>query len=672
MVQGNQIKVISKKLYEFIVRRPILMPAVLMLIFFMVFLSLRSAPALPSFISCQGRIRHIELKADGSADVEINTSLYGRLLYKGFADDGFMTGDTVFIDGSVKTYSAPSNPGQFDYADYLRRKGISGVLQEGSVKASGGGSFVCKISDRINRLFYKIRLYTLSCFDEEDRALAAALFTGDSSLVDDDLSRDFRLSNCSHLLAVSGTHFAGFLVILSGIFSDMKVKHKYSSVIHIIFCILIGTFTGWSESVTRAAVISICSVCARDYLSALSLASIIILVSDPYSCLSSGFQMSFMASLSIKMFSGRIGSFLMRLHMPSRMAETLTPVFAATLGMMPFWTRTCYYFSFVHLAVQILASVLATFACVFFIPTVLTGLPFACSFIFKLLRLIMHLSSLIAFEGPSSRGLTPMFLYASFAFLFLLLMPQGIIRRYILPPSSIILMISLGFMAASYFKEPSVRVVFIDVGQGDSCLIMSEGRSLLIDGGVESQGRYSLVPVLDYYGISSVDLAVASHMDSDHKGGLDYLNEHGRIRRLLTCYDLCAGDGILMTGELKLYCVWPYTVTDGGNGDSVVLRLEYGGHSILFTGDIGFDVENELIRQGADIDADILKVAHHGSAYSTSTEFLEEVSPETAVISVEENSPYGHPAPSTLERLEDYGCEIRMTALEGAVIYEFQ
>ena len=192
---------------------------------------------------------------------------------------------------------------------------------------------------------------------------------------------------------------------------------------------------------------------------------------------------------------------------------------------------------------------------------------------------------------------------------------------------------------------------------------------MLIDGGVESEGRYAVSSVLDYYGIGTVDIAVATHMDEDHIGGLEYLDSAGRIDNLYSCYDLSAGDVIAMTDDLYLYCVWPHQVNDGGNKDSVVLKIEFEGFSILYTGDIGFDSEAALINEGAEIDADILKVGHHGSSYSTSALFLQYVSPEEAVISVAANSPYGHPAPATLERLEDYGCTIRRTDLEGAIIY---
>ena len=193
----------------------------------------------------------------------------------------------------------------------------------------------------------------------------------------------------------------------------------------------------------------------------------------------------------------------------------------------------------------------------------------------------------------------------------------------------------------------------------------------MIDGGVEDEGRYTISSVLDYYGIDSVDIAVATHMDSDHIGGLEYLDSAGRIDRVIGCFDIGAGDVISLTNDLNLYCLWPYEASDGGNEDSVVLRLVYEDFSVLYTGDIGFESEERLMEAGVPIDSEILKVGHHGSAYSTSSEFIEHVSPDTAIISVGSYNRYGHPSPETVERLETYGCEIRRTDLEGAIIYEF-
>jgi len=670
MLCCKQINAVIVRIFEGIKKRPLVVPAILAILFMYAYVNIKDLPYFEGDISCYARVRHVDYKLDGSAVYVLRTACYGRIIYNGTYEDGFDPGDTVLIEGRLKHIEPPTNPGVFDYSLYLRRKGITGVFYPDCITIVNKGSLVSRISSNLMRFFYEVRKYSVSVFDEEDRGLAAALFMGDTSLVDDEVSREFRLSNCSHLLAVSGTHFGGFLMILSDLFSRFHVKKRRAGPIFAVFCVLIGMFTGWSESVTRACVMSILSFMSRDYASGMSLAVILIMVRDPYSCMSTGFLMSFAASLAIRLLGGRVKDALTRIHVPEKAAQVLTPVVAATIGMMPFWNRTCCYFSVLHVLAQITASMLAFAACVFFIPSVITGLPFACSAIFKVLIILMRLTSSTALNSGSSQGLSQLFIYSVFALICLYLMPVSLVRRYLMIPAAILVTAALGLMIGDYINKPEVTVMFIDVGQGDSCLIMSGGRSLLIDGGVEAQGQYAVAPVLDYYGIDRVDMAIGTHMDEDHIGGLNYLNEAGRIDELLTCYDINAGQTIMMTDEVTLNCVWPHQVTDGGNEDSVVLLFVYEDFSILFTGDIGFDSEMALIQEGVDINADILKVGHHGSAYSTSTQFLEYVSPEEAVISVVQNSPYGHPAPATIERLSDYGCIIRRTDLEGPVLYE--
>lgn len=665
-----QINLLYSALAEFIKHRPLLIPAIIGILIVNIYAALKPDDVSVSDIMTYGTVRHVDYNLDGTVDIQIRTEDYGRLLYKADSDEGYKAGDFIYISGDIIMPDAPSNPGEFDYPRYLKRRGISGLLYPDTMYVVRPSRFPSRVGAFVNVLSFKLRCFSLSVFDEEDKGLAAALFMGDSSLVDDKVSRAFRLSNCSHLLAVSGTHFSGFLMMLSAYISGTHLNRKYSVPLYIVFCILTGTFTGWSESVTRAAVMSVCGFLARDFLSGMSLASIMIMTADPYSCLSTGFMMSFMASLSIKLFAPRLKEIAQKKDFPSVLSDLLIPAVSATVGMIPFWGRNCYYFSCLHLLIQILSSLLATAACVFFLPSVITGLPFTCSIILRIISGLMDFCSRSSVEGASSRGLTPLFIYSLFILVCIWLMPDGFVRRHVLLPSFLFTLYASILMLSSVFNAPDATVVFIDVGQGDSCLIFNSRGSIIIDGGVETEGKYSVSPVLDYYGIDQVDVAVASHMDEDHIGGLNYLMDAGRIERLYTCYDLRSGDVLEMEGGMKFYCVWPYEVFDGGNEDSVVLRFEYGDFSILFTGDIGFESEEALIYSGADIDADILKVGHHGSAYSTSSAFLERVSPETAVISVVRNSPYGHPASQTLQRLYDYGCEVRRTDLEGAIIYE--
>ena len=120
--------------------------------------------------------------------------------------------------------------------------------------------------------------------------------------------------------------------------------------------------------------------------------------------------------------------------------------------------------------------------------------------------------------------------------------------------------------------------------------------------------------------------------------------------------------------------LYPYNCSGGGNEESLVLMLNVAGKektSVLFTGDIGKLTEDRLVADGASIDCDILKVAHHGSKYSSSQDFLDKASPQIAVISVGAHNFYGHPSPAALERLELAGCKVFRTDQEGAVILEY-
>ncbi|MBQ5422250.1 MAG: hypothetical protein IIU27_00065, partial [Clostridiales bacterium] len=129
-----------------------------------------------------------------------------------------------------------------------------------------------------------------------------------------------------------------------------------------------------------------------------------------------------------------------------------------------------------------------------------------------------------------------------------------------------------------------------------------------------------------------------------------------------------AGDEFELDSDVLLKIIAPVRAGGGGNEDSLVMTLEAGGETVLFTGDIGMETEEQLVLSGVLPDCDVLKVAHHGSKYSTSDLFLAEVSPEIAVISVGKNNFYGHPTPECLARLASAGCNALRTDTEGAVV----
>lgn len=241
-----------------------------------------------------------------------------------------------------------------------------------------------------------------------------------------------------------------------------------------------------------------------------------------------------------------------------------------------------------------------------------------------------------------------------------------------------------------------LEVHFIDVGQGDSILIRSPGgKTVLIDAGNIEAGS-AVSDYLDRLGVGPLDLAIASHPHLDHLGGmLEVLRKHRPKAYMdpafphpLENYDeLLAwleaekipvrtargGRTITLEPGVSLELLFPTEPLLKGtrsdpNSNSVVARLSYGEHSFLFTGDSEDDTERRLMREGVDLRATVLKVAHHGGRHSTSDEWLSRVEPQFAVISCGQWNSYGHPTKEVLERLEAAGARTFRTDRDGDVI----
>lgn len=237
--------------------------------------------------------------------------------------------------------------------------------------------------------------------------------------------------------------------------------------------------------------------------------------------------------------------------------------------------------------------------------------------------------------------------------------------------------------------EGDLSVHYIDVGQADSILIESNQEYMLIDGGNNVDGPL----LVDYFkdlGITSFKYLVATHPHEDHIGGLDDVIDNFDIGTIYmpdvittskTFEDLL--DSIenknltfnvpvigssFKLGDSDFTVIYTGTDTSDLNNTSIVLRMVYGNTSFLFTGDATDVTEEKIINQN--IQADVLKVGHHGSKYSTTDKFLAKVNPKYAVISVGSDNKYGHPASSTINKLNSANIETYRTDQDGTVIAE--
>ena len=244
-------------------------------------------------------------------------------------------------------------------------------------------------------------------------------------------------------------------------------------------------------------------------------------------------------------------------------------------------------------------------------------------------------------------------------------------------------------------ENADCKVHFIDVGQGDSILIQSDGSNILIDAGENDQGSV-VVDYLKRQGVKKIDLLMMTHPHSDHIGGMDDVIQAFEIGQILmprlpdsmvpttrTYTDVLtaiAEKGLKITpakpgreytfGKGKITVLGPSAEYEDLNDTSLVCRLDYQEKSFLFTGDMEKTAEADMMRSGKyNLDADVLKVGHHGSHSSTSKDFYKEVTPDYAVISVGDGNSYDHPHKETLKTLRDGGTEIYRTDYQGTIIF---
>ena len=237
-------------------------------------------------------------------------------------------------------------------------------------------------------------------------------------------------------------------------------------------------------------------------------------------------------------------------------------------------------------------------------------------------------------------------------------------------------------------EKADFEIHFIDVGQADSALIMCDGKNMLIDGG-NSDDSSTVYSYLKNEGVTELEYIIATHAHEDHVGGLSGALNFATAKTALspvTEYDSKAFSNFLKNldkQELEITVpdvgdefylgsarvnVLACNSSEGTNNSSIVLKIEYGDTSFLFTGDAEYETEAFILEHGFDISSTLLKVGHHGSSSSTGYRFLWEVMPQYAVISVGKNNDYGHPHDEVVSRLADADVTVYRTDLSGDIV----
>ena len=619
-------------------------------------------------------------------------------------------GDVISVPGKISIPNGPMNTGGFDYAKYLKSDKVFFVCvmeyETLELKAHINRPF----AHGVENFRTKCAGFFDEVFPEKEAAVLKAFVVGDKSSIDSETSINFSKSGLSHVLAVSGLHVTSFIGIIAFICRKMNISSRKRMFLSSIGALAFVIFTGASVSAIRAGVLCITGFFAKfiyrkaDSLTTLSATAAILSFVNPHCIYDLSFMLSFAATAGIILFYNSISSFFdftyRRFEVRSFWYKKIKGLFdsisvgiAAQVFVIPILVYVFRGFS--------LTSVIATVLVSFFLQALLLGgilfiiLSFiggtvaytVAGFIFFLVKVLIFVAEFFAefeYSNIIFGVVTPLLLilYGLFISVCISLVKK---KRTTYLVSLLMLTVCCAVGLFNYCANyNTLTVSFINVGQGDCALIKAPGDcDILVDAGGYAQSGNSanvIAPYLISNGVTDVEYLIVSHTDTDHIVGFERMLESVNVYNIILPYGhqhtetgkellktakekniniiyfthgdkLKIDDGVILTVILPDYGQYMYAKNENDTG--IVLKLDYGESEFLFTGDISSDIEKYALDKYPDmLEADVLKVAHHGSKFSTCQEFLDKIDADYAYIPVGKNT-YGHPAPETLQRLDD-------------------
>lgn len=480
----------------------------------------------------------------------------------------YINGDYICMSGTVSVPDSATNPGTFDQYIYLRNKGYylcisNGTIESGNHRPYSIEGFLYGIKNRCTKIID-------NSFDSESAGIVKAMLVADKSTLDKNIKKLYSENGIAHIMAISGVHVAIIGMTLYGFLRKLRIGRLISGTFSIAIIILYGIMTGMSSSTERAVIMLILSIAAEyfgrktDAPTSIGFAMIIMVLGNPYVILDAGFQLSFAAITGVTVVAPQLRKLLRMFKCFIKEADEkkkqkhkkimslrkmiIKLIDALVVGIASFITTTpviiYYYYQFPPYSILINLIVIPLVSLIVggSILVVLTGLFFTGAAVVMTypVRLILFgykylcifasgLPGASVLVGHISIGMIFVY-YLSVVLIFAILRMIRIGKTERGGPILYLMLATVLFLTVVYevySYDKSLKVVYMDVGQGDGVLLRTSGHGgILIDGGSSSNkrvGEYVMVPVLKYYGVSEIEYAFVSHGDADHVSGLEYL-----------------------------------------------------------------------------------------------------------------------------------------------------
>ena len=619
-------------------------------------------------------------------------------------------GDLIEIKGEYSAPEVARNYKGFDYSQYLKTLNIYGTIKVEESKIINKNQ-LSPILISINNIKEKMIDNANRNMPKRTANLLLGILIGERDNIQEDIIESFRTANLSHILAVSGAHTSYIILGITYLISKSKTPKRIGYIITIINLLIFIIITGASYSVVRACIMAIvvigAKICYRkeNFFTSICISLIIILIQNPFAINDIGLKLSFMGTAGIVIFNKSITNFFIKLKIKQKIAEALSVTFSAQLMIMPITILNFNTISLTFFISNILASPLLGIIIIFgfisiFISSILNPIS---KILFLILHIFLELLILVSkvtekIPGSSILVKTPNILFAIVYYILILffnyffVIKQNPTRRFhkkiikiitikniknAFKVIAVVFLIMLLLTRIVRIINPTLKIYFIDVGQGDSTLIVTpKNKKILIDGG-EGKTNVLFQYLLDRR-INKIDYIIISHFDSDHCYWLIEIIEKMRVENIvmskqskeseeykkileiikqknIKVSSVKAEDKIIIEKNLYTKILNPAEKFEFQdlNNNAIVAKLVYKNFSMLFTGDIEKAEENLAKKYKNELKSTILKVAHHGSKTSTSEEFLKYVEPQIALIGVGENNKFGHPNQITIEKLKN-------------------
>ncbi len=641
----------------------------------------------------------------------------------------FINGTKVRVEGKLEYFKSASNLGQFDELEYYRIQNVTAKILNGTLiveqeSKSALNKSIYKAKTYLKSSFEKV-------FDEQDAGIVEAMLLGEKQLLNNETKQLYQSVGISHILAISGLHISLIGMFVFGLLRKSGLHIYISIFISIGFIWYYGKLTNFSVSTNRAVVMMGLMLSAQilgrayDMQSAAALSAVIILLQQPKQIENCGFLLSFGAIIGIALIYP-IFAEAFQLEDEIKAAEwkkretryyllkclqvvKKSIVFSLSINLITFPITLYYYYEIPFYSI-LLNLLIIPLVSIILICAVIAGLSAGISLYLgytfagavHVILLFYERISQIVLQLPFSIITVGKPEIWKLVCYYLILVGSLLCIKFLSRKQFCFGIIIAVYILCLPHKTNGLEVTFLNVGQGD-CIFMENknGTTYLVDCGSSDEskvGTYRLKPFMKAKGDKVLNYAIVTHSDSDHISGIQELLEEQNTPGAISIKNLILPNieekmqddayiGLIETakrkkvnvlfiekedriieGNLKITCLHPYKefLSQSANGYSTVLSVEYGKFSLLLTGDLEKEGENCVVENKLQ-NYNVLKVAHHGSKYSTTEQFLNAVNPQYAILSYGHKNRYGHPHKELLSRLKAKNVELYQTEKHGAV-----